>query len=590
MWISILPCDEDNYIGDEYFTHHYLGNFADWNSASQGSFKVGDVYYKTLDEALNNAVAGQSIEMLDNPSSAVSGVLKDGVTLVNTDGSKYTANGGDAQIKVNEKGEITIINTGNGQVHCSSGASCTVDTGSGSSKTVSSNSPGGYDVVVPSSGSPYITGINGGNTLSMDNANYVAPGDSDDTSGKLYLPDPLAADTGCTEAVIDAYKAANIQVPGGVAISTDGTNNAQITVNKNSDGTIIKIPSGNKINVGGKEYMNDSDTDLYINVDFETFVTQKFNEVNSKHQNGESAEIKKLIDEALTDITDYKYDINKDINENKKVINDIIKKLDDDISLQEDKEAFEKFQQEKIDELKKSLENETSDEVKKLINDAIEEIANTNYDTQKDLDANKAVIDNIIANLDEAKELQKNKEAFEQYKNDIKNQIDEMLDKAASEDEKKLINKALEELDKTVYDEEKSLDDNKNMLDDLISNLNNDIDKMNSDKEAYEQYKNEKISEVNQMLAGETNDKIKQLINSALEDINNASYDVFKSLDQNKAVIDNIISGLNSDINDVKLQSVPNTGDNSYFGVYICLMMVSLAVLVLSIILRKRAK
>ncbi|MBQ7712332.1 MAG: hypothetical protein IJT69_00800, partial [Clostridia bacterium] len=108
---------------------------------------------------------------------------------------------------------------------------------------------------------------------------------------------------------------------------------------------------------------------------------------------------------------------------------------------------------------------------KDLIKDAKAAIDDLYYDEEKDLDANKALLDVIVADLADALALQRDKEAFEAYKPTKKGAADALAlegDSAACED---LIADAKAAIDDLDYDEEKDLAANKALIDDIVADL-----------------------------------------------------------------------------------------------------------------------
>src|SRR5699024_7395672 len=71
------------------------------------------------------------------------------------------------------------------------------------------------------------------------------------TSGKIYLPDPLAASEGCTEARIEPGKEASVLLEDNTRIQTHaGTNTDPVIIKKESEGNVLELPPGASVSAG----------------------------------------------------------------------------------------------------------------------------------------------------------------------------------------------------------------------------------------------------------------------------------------------------------------------------------------------------
>ena len=203
--------------------------------------------------------------------------------------------------------------------------------------------------------------------------------------------------------------------------------------------------------------------------------------VASRHAAGESAAVAKLIDDAQAAVAAYVYDPARSLDENKAELAKIAAQLDADLKAQQDKEAlsaFEDYRANKVSDVMDLHSNGESDAVKKIIDDGLAAIKAYPYDATKTLDQNKAVLDKLIATLNDevesqeaADELAADKSNFEAYRTTKASQVAALHEKGESADMKALINAFEKAIADYQYDESKTLDQNKVELDKIISNL-----------------------------------------------------------------------------------------------------------------------
>ena len=258
---------------------------------------------------------------------------------------------------------------------------------------------------------------------------------------------------------------------------------------------------------------------------------------------GDSVACEQLISDAKAAVDAVVYDCTKTLAANKAVVDAIIDALAGDLALQRDKEAFEAYKPTKkgaADAL--ALEGDSA-ACEDMIADAKAAIDALTYDEDKDLDANKALLDGIVADLAGALDLQRDKEVFNAYKEPQKGAADALGKETDSTACKDLIKDAKAAIDTLVYDEEKALDENKALLDDIVADLAGALD-LQRDKEAFEEYKTTQKSAADAL--GEETDSTacKDLIKDAKDAIDALTYDEDKDLDANKAMLDVIVADL----------------------------------------------
>ncbi|MBR1747551.1 MAG: InlB B-repeat-containing protein, partial [Clostridia bacterium] len=204
------------------------------------------------------------------------------------------------------------------------------------------------------------------------------------------IPDPVVYTQDCKDAIDEARK----------AYETLGTDEKILVTNYDDLTDAESIYNGMQ---SDKESL-----DLYKDT--------KKGEADDLALEGDSPACTDLISDAKDAIDALSYDCTKTLDENKAIIDGIIADLANALALQRDKEAFEAYKvpsKEAADEL--ALEGDSA-ACTDLISDAKDAIDALNYDEEKALAENKAIIDGIIADLADALALQRNKEAFEAYK------------------------------------------------------------------------------------------------------------------------------------------------------------------------------
>ena len=207
----------------------------------------------------------------------------------------------------------------------------------------------------------------------------------------------------------------------------------------------------------------------------DAYKTEKKTDADDLALEGDSAACTDLISDAKDAIDALSYDCTKSLDENKAAVDKIIADLADALALQRNKEAFEAYKvpsKEAADAL--ALESDSA-ACETLIANAKDAIDALNYDEEKTLDENKAIIDGIIADLADALALQRNKEAFEAYKVPSKEAADALALESDSAACETLIANAKDAIDALNYDEEKTLDENKAIIDGIIDALEDDL-------------------------------------------------------------------------------------------------------------------
>ena len=189
-------------------------------------------------------------------------------------------------------------------------------------------------------------------------------------------------------------------------------------------------------------------------------------------------------------------------------------------------------------------------ELQNAVNDGIQAIENAEDTDGVDtaLENAKAVIDGIKTDAEyAAEELEANKEAFEEYKEDAKAEIDALAQEGDSDETKAILENAKNEIDAKEYNENQSLEENEAALDAIVENAGTaaeeqrEAEQLEADKEAFEEYKEEKKAEIDALAQEDDSDETKALIDEAKKDIDDLEYDENKSLEENKTAADAIV-------------------------------------------------
>ena len=147
-----------------------------------------------------------------------------------------------------------------------------------------------------------------------------------------------------------------------------------------------------------------------------------------------------------------------------------------------------------------------------------------------------------------------NKKVFDEYKATRKADADKLAKNGDSQVVSTLITNAKVAIDGLTYDEKYSLDNNKKAVDAVFNKLESDVkaqriaEQLAADKIAFEAYKNTRIADADKLAKDGDSPAVQNLITNAKSAIDGLTYDETQSLEDNKALIDAIISKLESDI------------------------------------------
>ncbi|MBQ7597016.1 MAG: hypothetical protein IJU56_00370, partial [Clostridia bacterium] len=192
----------------------------------------------------------------------------------------------------------------------------------------------------------------------------------------------------------------------------------------------------------------------------------------------------------------------------------------------------------------------------KIITDAKAAIDALTYDKTKSLDDNKAAV-TTAANISEALATQRAadaleaaKAAFAAYKTTKKADLDALLQEGDSDAVKDIVGLAKTQVDGATYDESKTLDENKAALDTLVANVPTAIatqraaDALEAAKAAFAAYRTTKKADLDALLQEGDSDAVKDIVGLAKTQVDGATYDESKTLDENKAALDTLVANV----------------------------------------------
>ena len=222
------------------------------------------VKYAFLVDALDNAQAGDTVEIVKDTVTAVTGgTLKKGVQLKSKDGTWFSA--------PNDAVDVTLDVAADGTVTLKDGTLNVSDNGTLNvyspvdHNTYKVTTPAGASSVVVPNGTgddtPYLKNHNttGELTLKIGDVTYTYSNQSFNAITLVYIPDAMYRNERVTKAEVTADKSAVIKLDGGeentVEIKGNGSAADKVTVERRTSDkkAEVKLPSGTKAKVFGHE-------------------------------------------------------------------------------------------------------------------------------------------------------------------------------------------------------------------------------------------------------------------------------------------------------------------------------------------------
>ena len=224
---------------------------------------INGVKYAPLADALDTAQAGDTVEIVKDTVTAVTGgTLKKGVKLKSKDGTWFSA--------PNDAVDVTLDVAADGTVTLKDGTLNVSDNGTLNvyspvdHNTYKVTTPAGASSVVVPNGTeddtPYLKNHNttGALTLKIGDVTYTYTNQSFDAITLVYIPDAMYRNERVTKAEVTADKSAVIKLDDGeentVEIKGNGSATDKVTVERRTDKKAeVKLPSGTKAKVFGHE-------------------------------------------------------------------------------------------------------------------------------------------------------------------------------------------------------------------------------------------------------------------------------------------------------------------------------------------------
>ena len=204
-----------------------------------------------------------------------------------------------------------------------------------------------------------------------------------------------------------------------------------------------------------------------------------------------------------------------------------------------------------IDKIDAIGEVALTDECKAAI-DAAREAYDALNDVQKDRVRNADVLTDAENKYNELK-TEADLAAFDEYKEETKAAADALAQEGDSEATKLIIEIAKKIVDATPFDSDKTLDENKAALDDIISKLSETVENQRAyeaDLAAFDEYKEDMKAAADALAQEGDSEATKLIIEIAKKIVDATPFDADKTLDENKAALDNIISKLSETVED----------------------------------------
>lgn len=142
-----------------------------------------------------------------------------------------------------------------------------------------------------------------------------------------------------------------------------------------------------------------------------------------------------------------------------------------------DSTLFNEYQEEKNEYLDTLLSDKDSTELTTIITNGKTQISEVTFDDTKSLENNKKILDDIVKEIKDAFELQKNKEAFESYKSTLTDKLDKV-----EKDYNNIIENAKQAVSTKEYDDTKTLDENKAIINEITDKALEDVRKTSAPK------------------------------------------------------------------------------------------------------------
>ena len=352
---------------------------------------------------------------------------------------------------------------------------------------------------------------------------------------------------------------------------------------------------------------------------FEEYKAEQAAAVEALAEDGDSEASQQIVADAKAAIEALEYDEEKSLDENKAAVDEVVAPVAEALAAQRaaeqlaaDKEAFAEYLAEQAAAVEAMAEEDDSEAAQQILADAKAAIEALEYDEEKTLDENKAAVDAVAANAQEALTAQRaadaeaakaaaNEEAYEtlkaqynelraalrQAKNTIKNDYPEVASQfdAAIADLEDMLSDAIAKLEGEYAAEKLTAEStlqNGEAIAAGIEALLADVAaaQLAVDKAAFEAYQAEQAAAVEAMAEEGDSEASQAIIAAAVEAIEALENDEEKTLDENKAAVDELVAPVEEALEaqreadaiipgDVNGDGKINTVDASYILMYL---------------------
>ena len=279
-------------------------------------------------------------------------------------------------------------------------------------------------------------------------------------------------------------------------------------------------------------------------------------------EEGDSEEAQAIIAAAVEAINALNFDYALTLDENKAAVDELVAPVAEALEAQRaaealaaDKAAFDEFKAEQIADVEALAAEGDSEASQQIIAEAVAAIEALEYDEEKTLDENEAAVAELVAPVAEALDAQRaaealaaDKAAFDEFKAEQIAAVEALAAEGDSEASQQIIAEAVAAIEALEYDEEKTLDENKAAVDELVAPVAEALDAQRAaealaaDKAAFAEYQAEQIAAIESLAEEGDSEASQQIIAEAIAAIEALEYDEEKTLDENKAAVDEVVA------------------------------------------------
>ncbi len=205
------------------------------------------------------------------------------------------------------------------------------------------------------------------------------------------------------------------------------------------------------------------------------------------------------------------------------------------------RDVFTAYVNEKIAFIEGLQQGTDCEKCKELSENILNFLYASDYDSKKTFYYNKKNFDNVYSAMEKSFLLHMNTEKFEKYKAGKIQALERLKSQEMLEQNINVYSSMIDRVTNTLFDENLTLDENKNIIDNIANSFSGGIE-MYALISEFESYKENKIKELDGMRQDDDSDVASALISVAQKKIKTTEFDEKSTLDNNKFVIDCIVS------------------------------------------------